>query len=308
MASNKCEWPVFCNDGCFFIDHIHDSKAVEERRLDKLWDIRDTDIIISTFAKSGTLWTLTLLSEMYDDLNWKLPATGKAVRLSYIYEKTDEFVPGLYGEQVRHVKKSLKDMPSPRLLVCHLPSQFFHTAWKEGTRKCKVISITRNPKDVCVSLYHFMKSIKFTRMKLSWEEWVEAFVDGKVWFGPWLDHVEGWNKYGVEDNVFHLSFEEMKTDLKSSLEKIAEFLGRPVCDAKLDEVVKSCSMTSMKKNNEDSQKWSIMDEGSFKKSGQYLRKGKVGDWKSHFTVAQNEYFDDKITKEAGKRGIKIQYV
>ncbi|XP_002741605.1 sulfotransferase 1 family member D1-like [Saccoglossus kowalevskii] len=298
-------WPVFEHDGCYFIDRFHDIDAVKERRIDR-WDIRDDDVIIQTFPKSGTLWMLHAVSQMYDNLNWKLKPVDRVARPGVWFEKTDS-VPGLYGSMVKAVKSTFHEMQSPRLMICHVPQQFFHTSWRKGNRKCKIIHVTRNPKDVCVSSFKFFQSLQFIEMHLTWEEWVKAFVEGQVPFGPWLDNVWGWNQFGLEDNVLHVTFEDMKRDLKSVLVKVADFLERPLSDDMLDHVVSQCSLDAMRASQTDVQTLAIRDEGTSRENMKFLRKGEVGDWKYHFTVAQNEYFDKKITAEANKLGLQLQY-
>nr|XP_006825115.1 PREDICTED: amine sulfotransferase-like [Saccoglossus kowalevskii] len=278
MAHTK--WPVFEHDGCYFVDKIHDIDAVKERRIDR-WDIRDDDVIIQTFPKSGTLWMLHAVSLMYDDLNWKLNPTGKSLRLGYFYEKTDS-VPGLYGATVRATKCSLHEMPSPRLMLSHLHPQFFHTEWRKRNRKCKIICITRNPKDVCVSFYNFLKSLTFAEMHLSWDDWVEAFIEGRVWYGPWLQYALAWNQYGLEDNVIHVTFEDMKQDLKSVLVKIADFLGRPLTEETIDRVVAMCSLDEMRASGTDVQMSPAQSGESWPQHAEYFRKGQIGDWKKSF--------------------------
>ncbi|XP_077978713.1 sulfotransferase 1C2-like [Glandiceps talaboti] len=296
MASNKKnEWPGFSLNGCYFIEHMYDKLAITERRLDNLWDMRDSDVIISTYQKSGTHWMINAISQMFEDMNYKVPGTDKPGCLGYLYEKTDDFVPGMYGEHVRNVKRFLKKMPSPRLFSNHLPPQLFHTAWKEGERKCKIIYITRNAKDVCVSLFHYMKALTFTKMELTWDEWVEAFVEGKVNYGSWLDHVQRWGQYGLKDNVLHVSFEDMKRDLTSTLRKVSRFLGRPISDNDLEKVVSNCSFASMKANTDTVISSATQNKYTWKEGNSFFRKGEVGDWKYHFTVAQNEYFDRYVT-------------
>ncbi|XP_077861979.1 amine sulfotransferase-like [Saccoglossus kowalevskii] len=283
-------WPVFEHDGCYFADSVHDMDAVKERRIDR-WDIRDDDIIIQTFPKSGTLWMLHAVSQMYDNLNWKLKPVDRVARPGVWFEKTDS-VPGLYGSMVRAVKSTFHEMQSPRLMICHVPAQFFHTSWRNGNRKCKIIHVTRNPKDVCVSSFKFFKTLQFVKMHLTWEEWVKAFVEGQ---------------FGLEDNVLHVTFEDMKRDLKSVLVKVADFLERPLSDDMFDHVVSQCRLDAMRASHADVQKMAVRDEGTWHENTKYLRKGEVGDWKNHFTVAQNEYFDKNITAEAKKRGLKLQY-
>ncbi|XP_077996529.1 sulfotransferase 1B1-like [Glandiceps talaboti] len=46
----------------------------------------------------------------------------------------------------------------------------------------KIIYVTRNPKDVCVSLYHFNKKIQHGKMALEWNKTVEEFTKGRIPF------------------------------------------------------------------------------------------------------------------------------
>ncbi|XP_070547208.1 sulfotransferase 2A1-like [Ptychodera flava] len=301
------EWPGFVYRGCFFTNCGYNIETVKSNPMDQ-WDIRpDDDVVVVTYMKSGTFWMLNLLSSLYTDLNLLLPATKKVVRLDQFYDDPD-CVPGSYGKHSKALRESLDEMPSPRLLYCHMPFQFFPRAWQDGEKKCKIIYIARNPKDVCVSYYHFMQGFPWAGMDLNWDEWVRAFVDGKVWYGSWLDHVLGWRRFGLEDNVLHVTFEEMKKDLKSVLVKVADFLNRPKSDEELDDVVKKCSFASMSQGVEFYRRVSSLgDENSFLNSVQHLRKGKVGDWKNHFLVSQNEFFDREITVKAEKHGLKLVY-
>merc|ERR1719285_1579317 len=53
---------------------------------------------------------------------------------------------------------SLDEMPSPRLLLTHLQYQFLPKRILENGNK--IIRITRNPKDVCISYYHHSRAVK----------------------------------------------------------------------------------------------------------------------------------------------------
>ncbi|XP_070546638.1 sulfotransferase 2B1-like [Ptychodera flava] len=247
------EWSGFFYRGCYFPNCVYNIETVKSNPMDQ-WDIRPDDVVVLTYPKSGTFWMLNLLSSLYTDLNLLLPASNKVVRLDQFYEDADD-VPGSYGKHAKAMKESLHAMPSPRLLFCHLPFQLFPRAWQDSEKKCKIIYIARNPKDVCVSYYHYTQGIPWAGMDLNWDEWIRAFVDGKVRFGSWLDHVLGWRRFGLEDNT---SFVERRRTF-------------------------------------------------FVSSVRHLRKGQVGDWKNHFLVSQNEFFDREITVKAENDGQKFVY-
>ncbi|XP_006822577.1 sulfotransferase 2B1-like [Saccoglossus kowalevskii] len=204
---------IFKNEGVSFIDGLHDIGALKARRID-LWDIRDDDIIINTFPKSGTTWMLRLVSEMYPDLHWQLKPTNLATR---------------------------------------------------------------------------------------------PFCQRKVMFGPWADHVIGWRRFGIEDGVLHVTYEDMKTDLKSVSSQISQFLSRPIDDDQLNRALNKSTFQLMKEAGDDDYFMPPRDETSWWAGETFFRKGKIGDWKSHFTVAQNEMFDDKISRILEENGVTLVY-
>ncbi|XP_077864380.1 sulfotransferase 1C2-like [Saccoglossus kowalevskii] len=132
---------------------------------------------------------------------------------------------------------------------------------------------------------------------------LSEIVHGKTYCGPWLNHVLSWRRFSEKDNVLHTSFEDMKADMAAILTKVAEFLGRPVDVETIERVVTRSSFESMKSVGDDMRMTPLQD--SWRSVSQYLWKGDVGNWKNHFTIAQNKYFDKYITMEAEKHGLVI---
>ncbi|KAJ8308325.1 hypothetical protein KUTeg_013199 [Tegillarca granosa] len=64
-------------------------------------------------------------------------------------------------------------MASPRILSTHL--RFHHIPDDMKKRKCKIIYIQRNPKDVAVSFRHYIKSE--VDVDIPWDDYVNAFVN-----------------------------------------------------------------------------------------------------------------------------------
>lgn len=56
------------------------------------------------------------------------------------------------------IKPVVDLLPSPRLLVSHLPYDII-TKCKDNAASCKFIYISRNPKDVAVSYFHFLTKL-----------------------------------------------------------------------------------------------------------------------------------------------------
>ncbi|CAI9161362.1 unnamed protein product [Rangifer tarandus platyrhynchus] len=110
-----------------------------------------------------------------------------------------------------------------------------------------------------------------------------------VVFGSWFDHTRGWMSMRDKENFLILSYEEMKWDTRSAVEKICQFLGKKLEPEELDSVLRNSSFQAMKENNMSSS--SLLKGQYLEENGELLRKGVTGDWKNYFTVAQAETFD-----------------
>uniref|UniRef100_A0A8C4WI91 Sulfotransferase n=1 Tax=Gopherus evgoodei TaxID=1825980 RepID=A0A8C4WI91_9SAUR len=156
--------------------------------------------------------------------------------------------------------------------------------------------VARNAKDCMVSYYHFQRMNKVLPDPGPWHEYFEMFMAGKVGWGPWHDHVKGWWKVKDMHCVLFLFYEDMKKDLKREIQKVAQFLGKNLDQELLDKIVYHTSFDVMKDNpmaNRSGVPRSFMDLSI----SPFMRKGTVGDWKNHFTVAQNERFEEDYEKK-----------
>ncbi|XP_078255773.1 amine sulfotransferase-like [Rhinoraja longicauda] len=275
MATTSNKRNLFQYKGCNFINNIHHLEYLEE--IHQL-EIKETDVIAVTYPKSGTTWMQQILSLIYADGD-----------LSVVQNKrTIDRVPW-----IEVPKKNCQELPSPRLYVTHLPYRLIPKGLKKGNGK--VIYVTRNPKDIAVSLYHFQNYVSFLESPSKFEDFLEEFIDGKVIYNSWFDHIRDWYNHKDEFDFLFLSYEEIKKDIRTSIIKICDFLGRKLGEDKLDIVVEECDFKAMSINPMANYK----DIQNKNPNGSFLRKGIIGDWKTLFTVAQSETFD-KIFQERMK--------
>ncbi|KAJ8040249.1 Bile salt sulfotransferase [Holothuria leucospilota] len=68
--------------------------------------------------------------------------------------------------------KIIEKLPSPRVIITHIPEPLCPPQW--FTKRAKIIYFARNPKDVMVSSYNFMKPILNPKLR-SWEAFFKYF-------------------------------------------------------------------------------------------------------------------------------------
>jgi len=87
--------------------------------------------------------------------------------------------------------------------------------------------------------------------------------------GPYIEHIkDGWN-HRNDKNVLFLFYEDLKSDLKSSLRKLADFLGHELNDGDLPMLMQHLSVDSFKQNS------SVNKIERFSENN-FIRRGQVG--------------------------------
>ncbi|XP_046574282.1 sulfotransferase 1B1-like [Haliotis rubra] len=82
----------------------------------------------------------------------------------------------------------------------------------------------------------------------------------------------------------------MKQNCVNEVRRMAEYLDRPLPEKTYVEIAEACSFINLKHANEKIKDQTYHFQWQQGKSG-YFRKGKTGDWKNYFTVAQSEKFE-----------------
>ncbi|MGE0385973.1 MAG: sulfotransferase domain-containing protein [Gammaproteobacteria bacterium] len=242
------------------------------------------DVTIVGFPKSGTNWVQAMVQKLYDD--WG------TLRVSEVVPHIDigSFA-GVSGHEY------CAAAPHPRLMKSHSHFRHMPSAFREQ-RVGRVICVTRNPKDVCDSYYNQLDTLRaHQEFTLDWDQWVEHFIAGRVCYGPWLDHAGRWLELGTGDHVLHLRYEDMKRDVRVTLDRIVDFVGRPVGPGRVDAVIEQTGFVRMQQA-----------EGARLYNGPVARReGRVGGWREHFTPAQSEAFDRAIVAPLAARGITFDF-
>ena len=194
-----------------------------------------------------------------------------------------------------------KNDPSPRMLKSHLQEHVLHKSVMEG--KPKVIVVMRNPKDQLVSFYHFHKNLPVLGFPGTWNEFFELYKKKELYYGDIFDFDVGWWKHRDEENVLFLKFEDMKRDLNSTVQQIAQHCQVQLSPSQVGRIVAQGDFQAMKSCG--AVRRSVESVGMTLED--FLRKGEVGDWRNYFTPEQSAYVDAQCVERLNPVGLQFAY-
>uniref|UniRef100_A0A3Q1F610 Sulfotransferase n=1 Tax=Acanthochromis polyacanthus TaxID=80966 RepID=A0A3Q1F610_9TELE len=133
-----------------------------------------------------------------------------------------------------------------------------------------------------MSYFHFNHMNKSQPDPGDWSSFLEKYIEGQVMYGSWFDHVTNWwEKWQPYSHIHYMSYEDLT--IKKPVKDVQKNN-----DFEKEKLAAAVKFDKMKENNMVNYSTvPIMDQ----KISPFMRKGKVGDWKNHFTVYQNEMFD-----------------
>lgn len=260
---------------------------------------RDDDIIIGTYAKSGTTWVQQIVSQLIFN--------GEAgLEVAEMSPWVDLRVPP------KDVKlTAVEEMTHRRFLKTHLPVDAL-----VFSDKAKYIYIGRDGRDVVWSFYNHHANAN--------DAWYDALnntpglvgppieppVDSvyqyyKEWFAndgypiwPFWENVRSWWQIRDLPNVMLLHFAELKADMPGQIRRIAKFLDIPVDESRWDNILKHCSFDYMKANATKS----VPLGGAFWDGGAqtFVHKGMNGRWTDTLTEKDNREYEERAATELGE--------
>ncbi|XP_067672436.1 sulfotransferase 1B1-like [Haliotis asinina] len=246
--------------------------------------IRNDDVLICAYPKCGTHWLWEII---------RLLLVGNTD--GEIREKDE-----LHLEFVAN--DVIEKFPSPRILNTHV--QFHQLPQTVQEKKCKIIFLARNPKDVAVSFYHHHKNLPmYYHYHGTWDHYLPLFLEGKVDFGSWFTYMKNWEKEmknHPELPFLTVMFEDLKEDSLSGIKKMADFLGVKRSEQFYHAVSERTSFGQMQAT-----KGRLLKEHGG--TSIVYRKGAVGDWKNHFTVGQSEMFDQLYREQMNGCNFSFRY-
>lgn len=189
---------------------------------------RAKEVFLCVYPKSGTTWMQVIL--------YALMHNGEA----FDENISEYFACTPFIDQVG--EEGINQMHHPYVIKTHLPFTRIPC-----DHNAKYVCVIRNSKDVCVSIYHFFtKSLDGELSKTTFDKMFENFIDGTGHYGDYFEHLRSVWDHKDKDNVFLVSYEEMKQDLSSVILRLCRFLNIELNEDLMKRVLTCSSFDYMK--------------------------------------------------------------
>jgi aryl sulfotransferase len=288
--SNTLTWPTKSRE---LHNHHFDSTIRNDFRF------RDDDVIIATYAKSGTTWMQQIVAQM-------LFGGDPTLAVAELSPWVDLRVPP------KEVKlPQIEAQAHRRILKTHLPLDAL-----VFSLRAKYIYIARDGRDVVWSLYNHHVNANAAwygalndtpgrvgppigpppaDIRAYWRDWMDK--DGHPFWSFWDNTRSWWQIHGLP-NILFVHFSDLKRDMPGQMRRIAAFLDIPIDESRWQDIVTYCSFDWMKRNASQS----VPLGGAFWDGGAevFINKGMNGRWADTLTREESAEYEARAERELGK--------
>jgi len=215
--------------------------------------IRDSDIILASYPKSGNTWVRFFFCNIISLED----GCGKEVD----YELLNSTLPA-FGNDLLHHKWCYESVP--RVIKTH-------TKYIAPFTSAKKVLLVRDPRDVMVSYYKFLENKNNINLNLSFKKFIRS---SKYGIYAWCNHYVSWrDSYDVL-----VKYEDLRNDDIYEFEKLLSKLKINFDN----DVIRSAAKRSRFERVKKMEKKSKKNANNIKSESNFARKGKVGQWRSLF--------------------------
>ncbi|MGD9614858.1 MAG: sulfotransferase domain-containing protein [Alphaproteobacteria bacterium] len=290
MQLTEPNWPVKTRE---FHNHHFDSTVWNGLRF------RDDDIIVATYAKTGTTWTQQIIAQLLFEDADALPVADMSPWLDLRVPPNDVKLAALDAQTHR------------RFIKTHLPLDVL-----VYSPRARYLYIARDGRDVVWSMYnHHANANAFWYRTLNDTpgrvgppiekppgstrqyslDWMDK--DGHP-FWPFWEHIASWWAARDLPNLLLLHFEELRADLPGTIRRIAAFLDIPIDERRFPTIVEHCGFAWMKRNATKSTPLG----GAFWDGGAqvFVNKGTNGRWRDVLTADDIRRYETTARERLGE--------
>lgn len=221
-----------------------------------LLGLRESDIILSSFPRSGSTWVRLIFCHLIDE--------RESLEKKVTYRTLNEVMVELGANNLLPAWK-YKNLP--RVVKTHLP-------YRPLFKRCRgAIGIIRNPRDVMVSYYHFKKD----RLQEYDSGFPDFIRDPNLGLRAWFKHYQSWK----DRWDLMIRYEDLLEDDFPEVQKMLDWMEVDVPDSMIKKALDRSALPEMQK---------LEGQEKRKKQARMVRSGKERQWPAYFTSQDLAYF------------------
>ncbi|XP_034659949.1 luciferin sulfotransferase [Drosophila subobscura] len=297
---------VFPAQNCF-VEVLPDQLIIPRKYVELGESIRslpvyEDDVWMVSYPRTGSTWAQEMVWLLGHELDYvaaeqDIRMRSPLLELSALFS-TDhhEMVAQAFGNTVELVR----NLPRPRYARSHLSWQLLPEQFDEV--KPRIVYTARNPKDLCVSYFHYCKLLH--GISGDFEQFVELFLGGHTPMGSYWKHVLPFWKRSNDENVLFIKYEDMITDLPAVVRRCGRFLNAPhlLNESSMKRICEHLTFDKMRQNKAVNLEKVLPGAAS-----KFIRNGKIGDWRNHMSDAMSERFDAWSEQHIRGSGLRFDY-
>ena len=256
------------------------------------------DVIVMTFPKSGTNWMMQIAHQLIHH------GRGEYDHIHDVIPWPDiETMPGFMRRYAIPLSQATDWQSAPerkRVIKTH-----FNWDLVPYSTDARYIAVVRDPKDVFVSSYFFLKNGVYGSAMPRPETWYRAYLSKNFMMGgSWAMNAAGYWAQRHRPNVLVFSFKSMKKDLRGTVKTVAGFLGIAGSEVLIDEVSRLSTFEHMKSIDH---KFNMGQLIPWREAGAMIRAGRQGGSSELITPAQQREIDAHFQAELRELGSDFPY-
>ena len=256
------------------------------------------DVFVATFAKSGTNWMMQIAHQLI----WHGKGEFEHIHSVVPWPDTKVMPPWIrnYAIPLEDARDWESTPERKRVIKTH-----FDWGLLPYSEDARYIMVIRDPKDIFVSSYFFLKDGVLGPAMPSVDTWYNLFLsEGFPIGGSWAANTAGYWAQRGRPNVLIVSFKSMKRDLKATVRRVAQFLEVEAPETLIDLACEKSSFEYMKAIDH---KFRIGKIIPWKAEGAMMRKGTQGGSSELLSRERQREMDAYFKAELKRLGSDFPY-